>query len=238
MNRAFYRNTCLAALSFLLILLFAVMAPKAHAAAGGADASIRVEQTFTLKDTDKAPGDTFSYVLHPADSANPMPSGTAADGDYYFSIDGTANVALGAIHFERTGIYTYQVRQVLSEQKSGYTYDSEEYSVQVVVKNAKDGGLTAEVWLPVNASGEKEETISFTNGYTKTVEPTNKTEEKNTSKTNQPKTGDEAQITLCIALAGAAFCLFLFLLCYKKRSEDEQTMTADCTQRGGNSHEE
>lgn len=226
MKKTFYRKTTIAVLSFLLFFLLMTQPLFVQAAVQGADATLRVEQRFDYAGSDV--NSTFFYVLHPMDSENPMPSGTDAEGNYYFSINGTAGVDVSGMHFVRTGIYTYQVSPVIGEKAKGYTYDTETFTVQVAVKNAKDGGLTAEIKLPVNAAGQKEETISFTNSYKKDAVPVNKTEE---TKTGDVKSGDDTQIALYISLAAASVGMFFFLFCYKKRREEEDTAVTNAAGR-------
>lgn len=231
MSRTFCKKTYIAVISFLLILLLAAMPLTAFAAESGADASIRVEQSFTLDSRHQNIADTFQYQLHPTDAAYPMPEGTTTDGNYYFSISGTNHLDLGKIHYERTGIYTYEVSQVIPKDTADYTYDTEVYTVQVVVKNAADGGLTAEIWLPVNASGAKQETISFANSYDKeykinTPKQNGNGDTKqpagNTDKVQKVKTGDSSELTLWTVTAAAALG-FLFILVIKRKREYEKS---------------
>lgn len=221
----------LALLSFLLTLILAIsplqaFAVTAFAASQGADASIKVEQKLEYDSKVTLPTSRFEYVLHPTDAANPMPEGTGADGDYHFSIGGAKTAKLTAMHFEKTGIYTYEVRQVISKEESGYTYDKEVYTVQIVVKNNAQGGLTAQVENPVNAAGEKEESISFTNTYVTPTQPETKGKDNNNNanKNNQAKrvkTGDNAAIGMWTMMAALSLGV-IFILVIKRRRDDEK----------------
>lgn len=248
MRKLFCKKNYLAIVSFLLIFLLAAAPLDANAAQAGADASIRVKQTFTYDAAQTKPEDTFQYVLHPQDASDPMPEGTAADGDYTFAVSGTTEVNLPSIHFERTGIYTYEISQLIPEEKGNYTYDTEKFTVQVVVKNAENGGLTAELWLPLNAAGQKEEAISFANSYTAPVTPggedqkpdqikkpdskkdtgkTTSTGKTNPGQTHRVKTGDTGETAIWTMTAALALGAVFILVIRRKRQEEE----ASCEQK-------
>lgn len=127
-----------------------------------ASVTIPVKQTFTVSGDSTGVSSVFNYELYASDSSNPMPAGTSSDR-YTFTLDGTTEQNIGPIVYTHAGMYTYTLQQVVKEEKSGYTYDREVYTVTVQVKNTENG-LTALVYVK-KADGTKEAPVKFDNGY-------------------------------------------------------------------------
>lgn len=154
-------------------------------------AEIPVSQMFTNNGEANADG-TFTYQIKTEDKDNPMPEGIAGD---IFSINGNEEILLKII-FDRVGIYKYEIKQITTEEKTGYTYDSRSYFVTVHVKNGDNDSLKTDIFLQ-NQSGEKIEKIEFNTSYqnttTETVTTENETTEEETTedKTTEDKTTED-----------------------------------------------
>ena len=142
--------------SLMLTLLLIVSAPEAVFAAGNVP-TFTIKQVFTTSSTEV--DDTFLYRLTPLDLTHPMPH-SEANGDYLFNLTGTESVELGPIVFTHSGFYRYELAQVISQRKSGYTYDTRVYIIEAqVAKNLET------LIVIYSGDGEKVEAAEFHNAY-------------------------------------------------------------------------
>ena len=205
------RRICLAAgLASLCLLLLS--SPAALAAQG--TATLTVKQAFAGAG---APGKTIHYMLTAQPASNPMPAGSGAHG-YAFSITGTGEAVIGPIAFTQAGVYAYEISQATAcpcprEAYALKIYVEQDLAVSVVALKP-DGKKAADIQF-AHACGEPapppEETTS-----PETTVPTTKPPVG-----SGPKTGDQSQIELFIALFCAAAAVLLvslgFLLRKRKK---------------------
>ena len=145
------RLVCLIAL--LAIVFFAAIPAAAFAAENPLE--ITVFQVFTTA-SDSA-DDTFLYRLKPSAASSPMPQGSTPDG-YTFSIAGTDSLQIGPINFTQSGVFEYELFQVIATEQTGYTYDRHVFTIYAYV-NAQLG-----VDLVIfNMDNTKTDTIEFRN---------------------------------------------------------------------------
>jgi len=142
-------------LAFVVMLLLAVSLPMTVNAAAG-ELYIPVTQVFT---SDLTVANTFNYCLVSLDASNPMPAGSTADG-YSFSITGTDTFEIGPINYTVTGIYEYQLTQVVASEVPGYTYDRQVYDIIAYVAENLDIELVI-----LNLTRDKGDEAEFRNKY-------------------------------------------------------------------------
>lgn len=144
----------------LLACLLPLVLPQAvHAAS--TDLTLAVDQVFTKPEGSQA-ADTFTYSLTTLQSGSPMPAGSSGD-TWDFTISGTDTVSIEPITYSTVGNYTYELRQTVLAEKTGYTYDMQVYTIKVQVTNV-DGGLQINVVVE-KEDGYKASVIEFTNAY-------------------------------------------------------------------------
>ncbi|WP_297568772.1 Spy0128 family protein [uncultured Faecalibaculum sp.] len=128
-----------------------------------------------MSDSSLKPEDTFTYELTALDGA-PLPA-QATDGKVSFVLKGSETKSFDIV-YEHPGLYQYELKQIVPEKKEGYTYDETVWTARVYVTNATNGGLIADVLLPLNTQGQKanEDTPvhRFRNTYTAEVEKSGK----------------------------------------------------------------
>ena len=151
----------------ILTVFAALLWQREAQAAQNVSLSLSVTQIFSAETAVPDEGQTFAYRLIPEGEDIPLP----ADGkkEYDFQITGSDTAELSPILYEKTGIYTYRLLQVVPEEKKEvYTYDSRVYTIHVYVKNGKEGLIT-EV-TATDAKGTKYGDLKFTNTYQEKVE--------------------------------------------------------------------
>ncbi len=126
------------------------------------DVKVAIENAFSKSGTDADIDETFEYTLTPDNTGDPLPSGANAD-KYEFSIIGSTTAEL-TMTYNRVGEYIYQVKQIVAEEKTGYTYDEEVYTIKVYIINNGDTEFSSEVIIQ-NSNNEKVEAAIFTNSY-------------------------------------------------------------------------
>lgn len=149
------------ACGMLLVILLSLLLPRVVSAASTAVIKVEAEQVFTQSEGSEAE-DTFTYTLTAQEPGSPMPSGSRGD-ICTFTMSGTETVTIGTITYSTTGTYNYIIKQITEPKQTGYTYDEQEYTMSVNVKNS-DEGLKTEV-VVINEDELKVSTISFENGY-------------------------------------------------------------------------
>ncbi len=141
-----------AAIAPMMLLAFAPL--PAYAAEH--PVTITVNQIFHA--SPDAPDSTFTYRLRALDQNNPISVGNKAD--YTFTISGSGSVEVGAIRYNRNGIYCYELFQVIQSEKPGYTYDKRLYTIEAHVDSALGVNI-----IVLNEDGTKAGGITFENGY-------------------------------------------------------------------------
>lgn len=159
-------------IGLLISLLVMAFIPFQALAAGSETVSVvvPVEQIFNVSNANADDLDSsFNYCLLPKDTTAPMPDGST-DSGYAFSLKGTTKQSIGPIVFTHAGLYEYEVKPVIGQQKDHYTYDTSAYTVKINIKNSGDS-LIAEVFV-FNSTNEKVDGICYTNSYAGVVVPT------------------------------------------------------------------
>ena len=168
-----------------------------------------------------AKASAFTFRLTAGDPSNPMPAGSA-NGVKDIQITGSGRGEFGTWSYRLEGTYFYTVSEV-NTGASGYTYDTTVYALTDAVK-AADGQLVV-TRIVTNGANKKVTSLSFINTYAsggRVTAPGNTPE-------NGPKTGDDAQIVLYIALfsaAGiAAMASVIYLLAGRRRGKETDGTT-------------
>ncbi len=184
-------------IGLLLAIMFSMTmmtAPVLAANQAGISVPVPIRLEGTLPDTPE----NFKVVLTAENSAYPMPVG-AVDGVAFLTYTG-AGSDFFVISYDRVGIYTYMINQMVGSD-SECTYDSSVYLLTVAVTNAEDGsGLEVAAVLYPDAKSDKQSGAEFVNTY-----PAQETTQETTAEpepSDAPKTGDESEIEIWI-------CLFL-----------------------------
>lgn len=167
--RVFKKLHILLLLALLLIVWVLPMA--VFASASPAQVTIDVEKQIAGDVPEK--GETFSFILSPADSTNPMP----AAGDS-LRITGAGKGQFGPLVYEQPGEYIYTVREA-EQNLSGYTFDTAVYQMNVKVFYDTGGSLRSQVTVRKEGAAAKGESIIFVNEYRG---------EENPEKTEKPET--------------------------------------------------
>ena len=142
--------------------VFGVMfSQTAYAAPASLPVTLTVEQEFT-KPASSSAAEAFTYKLTANEAGSPLPSGSSG-GEYSFTIDGTDTASVG-ITYDHAGVYTYELKQVIAAEKTGYTYDKQVYTVKVYIKNGS-AGLEQEILVAQKDDGSKVSGVKFTNAY-------------------------------------------------------------------------
>ena len=192
-----------------------------------ADAQVEITAGVTLSGTLPDPAEEFTLQLRADQEAYPMPEG-AKEGVYTLTVTGQAEKAFPAISYDRVGVYTYTISQLPGTNQK-CTYDDREYALTVYVTNAQDGdGLEATAVLYRDDTDEKQSGIVFENEY-ETVKPSPSPSPTPTPPPTPtptpavtPKTGDETNPGLYVALMGASLGVILVLtLVYRAKRTKE-----------------
>lgn len=146
----------------LLVCIFALVVPQTvYATQATINVDITVGQVFTKSDNANA-ADNFTYTVTALEAGNPMPVGSVGDV-YTFSLGGTSDTSIGSITYNHAGVYTYEVKQVITTENPGYTYDKQVHIIKVYVRNTTDG-LQAYTVIEVE-NGVKVSDIAYENKY-------------------------------------------------------------------------
>lgn len=207
-------------LGLILVLLLTSMAGVSTVMADEvqAAAEIPVSQTFKVYNTDSSNVDgKFEYVFAPAEEGTPMPAGSSADG-YSFYLEGDQSTVIPAITYVHAGVYKYTVQQVISTEKSGYSYDKSVFNIEVHVRNQGEDLITD---IVAYNDSSKAQSIAFENSYTAATEPPEtKPTTKPTDEDSKPaQTGQRSSVPVLTITIGASFLVLVFVRKRKKESE-------------------
>jgi len=119
----------------VVAVLFAALfiaAPMNTVYAADYPVTFDVKQTFETIST--LVNSTFTYRLMPNESErnNPMPSGSSSVTGFTFSLTGTTTRPI-TINFTQTGVYRYELYQVVDVEMPGYTYDEDIRFLEVYI---------------------------------------------------------------------------------------------------------
>jgi len=169
----------------------------------------------TVSGSPAKPG-VFTFRLMAGDPSNPMPAGSE-NGVKTLQITGSGQGEFGTWSYTAQGTYYYTVSE-MNTGLSGYTYDTAAYTITDTVK-AVDGQL-AVARVVTNGANKKVTSLSFINTYT----PGGGPKPPGNQPENGPKTGDESQTALYIALFCAAGIVLLgsmiYLLVSRRRGKE------------------
>lgn len=186
------------------------------AASGSAEVSIQVEKE--IAGDEPAADETFTFLLTPMSSANPMPADRGV-----LNIRGEGKGQFGAMTYTRPGEYVYTVQEK-AQSISGYSFDSTVYRVSVKVLY-DGGGLRSEVTVQKEGASAKSDAIVFTNEYDREKDPTAPDDPGNShhpsppddqkgpdqpgkadgnGQSEQAKTGDESNLNFWLILMAAS----------------------------------
>lgn len=184
--------------------------------------------------SDSLPSDaTFTYRLKPLQLDNPMPMESKELG-YIFTITGNNNVEFVFTENIRTGVFTYELYQLIDEEEPGVIYDRRIYQLELRIDSDEVANL-----IVYCEEGLKVGDIKFENGFNQeeeepTDDPEDDPEDEPTpgkpsdDRPNQPGkrplTGDSLSIGGWLAIAGvsiAGITLSLILLIKKRKKKRE-----------------
>ncbi len=237
-------NKAAASSLWIFLLMMIMLLPMSAMASEGYGKNYSYPLPVTVNVTgENVPADaTFVVKLEAITEGAPMPSKDT------LSFTGAGTASFDAIAYSVPEDYHYRVYQVAGSQ-ADMVYDTTEYEIIVHVTNGSDGQLTGTI-VSRMGSGEKPESVSFTNKYTKVPEPatdepetetesesekptpksakthksnnkTNQTE-KTASSTGSVKTGDETPIGLWIAVLALAGAAVIVLVVLRRRGSTKE----------------
>lgn len=212
----------------------------AFAAEAAPSVSIPVE--IILSGTLPEDAEDFTVRLEALDAANPMPEGSV-DGVYTMTVTGAGTASFPPITFTRVGIYEYRIYQVKGSN-TDVIYDDTVYLLTIYVTNAEDGsGLELSAVLTPDDAATKDPSAAFTNVYpsvdpddephhphkptvtpdpkpdpTPTVTPEPEPDPTPAPTPSTPKTGDDFNWSLYVALFGVSAAVIVLLAATRKRT--------------------
>ncbi len=122
--------------------------------------------------TDRTPGaqgpmdmtaGQFRFLLEASASADPMPEG-AENGSLTLYNDAQGNITIPSITYTQPGDYIYTLSEVDLAQ-DGYTYDTEVYTITVIVADDGEGRLVITSATFAQADGTHVHDMTFANSY-------------------------------------------------------------------------
>ena len=187
-----FMKKCLGIL--VAVLLTACMEISAYAVSDSVSISLPVSQRFVNHTTSEVEN-TFSYILTPLETGNPMPGQNCER--YTFTMKGTEDVKLPQITFKQAGSYRYELRQLMKSEKRGYTFDGEIYTVEIYVNNSPEGRMTIST-VAYRGDAGKTEQISFENSYQR--EESSAVSENFSQTGSSIQTGDAGNLACCTVM--------------------------------------
>ncbi len=179
----------------LIALLISMTAGLAVAETAAVSLPVRQSFTSNVSGAD----DTFAYVLTAITENAPMPDGSV-NGKYAFSLSGSSGRTL-CLSTQQQGYYEYTLRQVVSEEKQNYTYDTTAYHIGVSIRGSEGAdGLTSIVVIE-KTDGTKTDELQFANAYA-----------KKSSDGGSVKTGDDGSLNAYLIATGVSGGALILLL--------------------------
>lgn len=203
------------ALALMALILCVAIMPAALAAE---DLTIQLNAEVTLEGTLPDAAESYTIRITADAASNPMPNGQTG-GSYDLTVTGAGTAAFPSISFDRLGIYTYTIKQVVGSN-ADCTYDSRAYQLTVSVINGEKGGLAVEVALREAGKDQKTDVVSFHNAY-KVVDPTpTPTAKPTTAPGNITATGVTDMWMYYIAGGVLLLIAASLIICSLRRKED------------------
>jgi len=147
-----------------------------------------------------------TFVLTAKDPGFPMPEGSK-DGKKQVTISSNENFSFGNIHYNRQGVYEYEITRNTIKSKDIQEDDSK-YNVRVAVFN--DGKVVTV--LEKSGIDGKPDKVVYTDKYVKHSDGSNGND-------GSTRTGDDARLMLSGAILGASAMLMLLLLIRRRKEE-------------------
>ena len=148
-----------------LAMIFS-LAPLTALAETPVTAAIRA--SVAIEGTAPVPAETYTIRLTADGKDFPMPN-QQTGGTADLKITGAGSGTFPAITFDRTGVYTYTVKQIAG--KASAAYDSTVYDLKITVYWENEA-LAISVALRKNGSEKKLDTCSFKVKYPTKISPT------------------------------------------------------------------
>ena len=171
-------------------------------------ATVQIRTKKVLKGRELNSGD-FRFILTPLSGA-PGEVQTASN-------DADGNISFNTIHFDKEGIYRYEITEMRSSSMKDILYDKEKITVTVTVSKDEDGNLTAKVCYSKDGKADNR----FIN---KTREsdgkPPQRDRDKDKDNSSIPKTGDENAVWLWVLLAGVSGGAFVGVRIARRKEEE------------------
>ena len=171
-------------------------------------ATVQIRAKKVLKGRELNSGD-FRFILTPLSGA-PGEVQTASN-------DADGNIFFNTIHFDKEGIYRYEITEMRSSSMKDILYDKEKITVTVTVSKDEDGNLTAKVSYSKDGKADNR----FIN---KTREsdgkPPQRDRDKDKDNSSIPKTGDENAVWLWVLLAGVSGGAFVGVRIARRKEEE------------------
>ena len=207
----------LAAFVVFACLAGAMMLTQAYAA-GTNQVTLPINQVFNSDGASTPPSETFTYLLMPKHAGNPMPDGAASDS-YTFTVTGSENMQIGPISFDNVGTYYYELKCVTTAE-TGYTVDSQQYTITVFVTNDSSPKLI--VYL---SDGNKASAIAFQHTYKSPPAPPKTPIPVKPANPSGPKTGDDSNPVLWGSLMAGGIVLLVLIIWIESRSSRKNKRT-------------
>ena len=170
--------------------------------------TVQIRAKKVLKGRELNSGD-FRFILTPLSGA-PGEVQTASN-------DADGNIFFNTIHFDKEGIYRYEITEMRSSSMKDILYDKEKITVTVTVSKDEDGNLTAKVSYSKDGKADNR----FIN---KTREsdgkPPQRDRDKDKDNSSIPKTGDENAVWLWVLLAGVSGGAFVGVRIARRKEEE------------------
>ncbi|MDF9825290.1 pilin isopeptide linkage protein [Breznakia sp. PF5-3] len=189
-----------------LILPFGI---KVNAAENGVDVNLPVEQIFEVENENTISNE-FKYCLFAVTDNAPMPK-NSGQKNYIFYLKGNQRIDIEAINYTQSGVYEYDLYQVIEEEKGGYVYDKTVYRIIVHISYDSHNDFISEVTI-ANEKGLKVDRATFTNQ----VRIKNAASVANTM--SKPSTGDNTDISAWYVLMSIS-SVFIFFGIWEKRKK-------------------
>lgn len=153
-----------------------------------------------------------TFVLTAKDPGFPMPKGSK-DGKKQVTISSNENFSFGNIHYDKQGVYEYEITRNTIKSKDIQEDDSK-YTVRVAVFN--DGKVVTV--LEKSGIDGKPDKVVYSDKYVKHSDGSNG-KDGNNGNDGSTRTGDDASLMLSGAILGASAMLMLLLLIRRRKKE-------------------
>ena len=163
------RNTILAALLILALIVVPMYAEEGETAEAAVEATVQVRVNIAGIEP-KVP-EKYKIILTPDSKEFPMPE-EGKGGTYTLTITGKGTDTFPGFKFDNVGFYTYTVAQQKGNHPDAISYDKTVYKLKITVYRENDALQTA-VAIHANENEEKTDNMVFLNRYdtTEIIDP-------------------------------------------------------------------